>query len=88
MYTESHCSSISDRFDAIHKETVLFPSALISMTVNKVFSLRYFRSKKKKQNLNLQKKKEKKRNTRAKNKLLFVSPRRGIICCFLLKDEI
>lgn len=60
MYTESHCSSISDRFDAIHKETVLFPSALISMTVNKVFSLRYFHSKKKKQNLNLQKKKEKK----------------------------
>lgn len=58
MYTESHCSSISDRFDAIHKETVLFPSALISMTVNKVFSLRYFHSKKKKQNLNLQKKKE------------------------------
>lgn len=71
MYTESHCSSISDRFDAIHKETVLFPSALISMTVNKVFSLRYFHSKKKKQNLNLQKKKEKKKKYSSKEQIAF-----------------
>lgn len=71
MYTESHCSSISDRFDAIHKETVLFPSALISMTVNKVFSLRYFHSKKKKQNLNLQKKKRKKKKYSSKEQIAF-----------------
>lgn len=71
MYTESHCSSISDRFDAIHKETVLFPSALISMTVNKAFSLRYFHSKKKKQNLNLQKKKEKKKKYSSKEQIAF-----------------
>ena len=75
-----------------HKETVLFPLCPYFYE-RRYLAFDIFQEEEEEEETKFEftkkKKKEKrKRDTRAKNKLLFVSPRRGIICCFLLKDEI